>query len=87
MTDGEVPGGDEKLRKFLGATLIAAGSLIVVSAGLCTGAVVSADLRGPPNDFSALVLPLMFGGLPLLFGLLLFFIGRHLRRDSPPPKQ
>lgn len=75
-------------KRFFGALLMAVGGLIAGLCGLCTGGFIVVFLvlafRGN-SDFDspmgAILFPLMQGGVPILIGLGLFFIGRRLYRS------
>lgn len=77
---------------FFGGLLMTAGILIAVLSGLCSGVflsqVVFPTLKGSSTgDVSqGVLLVLVFGGVPFLVGLGLFFIGRRMfrRRDQQP---
>jgi len=81
MTEHRAEGG---VRRFAAYSLMAAGWLIVITAGLCTGAVVLMGLpgllsSGLRNILDAAMLPLVFGGVPILGGVGLIFLGRRMR--------
>lgn len=81
MTEQEAEGG---VRRFVAYSLIAVGWLIVVTAGLCTGVVVLMGLpgllsSGLRNILETAMLPLVFGGVPILGGVGLIFLGRRMR--------
>jgi len=75
--------------RFFGGLLMGAGILIAVSSGLCSAALTVGALqdamRSSSGDVGELItlggpLVLLFGGIPLGVGIVLFLIGRSLRR-------
>jgi len=75
------------LEEILGGILLAVGILIAGLSGLCTLIVVGASMPGPgtqgANLFTGMIpAALIFGGIPFLIGVGLFFLGRHLIRRA-----
>jgi hypothetical protein len=70
--------------------LMAAGLLIGFLAGLCTlfaeisfiGSLFQSPRSIQAGQFSALLLPIMFGAFPILIGTGLFVLGRRLSRPA-----
>ena len=81
-------------RRLIGGLLMAVGGLIAVLSGVCTGyvqVVFLLDWRhapppGPDNHELHFPpwLPLLFGAVPILVGVGLFFCGRWLFRSATP---
>lgn len=67
--------GDAQL-KWLGVLVMVVGALIALLCGLCT-LYVSAIFVGPGTrmDISALAIPLIVGGIPILTGIGMFGVG------------
>jgi hypothetical protein len=82
------------MRGVFGGLLMGIGILIAGLSGLCTVVGVGAMLFDPGSMgnagemVSVLGAVLLFGGVPFLIGLGLFFAGRHLLKDQrqPPPE-
>ncbi|MBX7249948.1 MAG: hypothetical protein K1X35_13000 [Caulobacteraceae bacterium] len=83
--------GPGALRRFFGGLLMVAGGLIAGLAGVCTlvfGGGSAMDLAnghgyGLGGDLGGLLaLVGIFGGVPIAVGLLLFFLGRWVRRQG-----
>ena len=77
------------MHAFFGGLLMAVGGLIAALSGLCSGvfivgSIISMASSNPSDFFNGLPLVLLFGGLPFLVGLALFFMGRAIyrRRDQ-----
>jgi hypothetical protein len=73
--------------RFFGGLLMAAGGLIALSAGLCSTIFSIMALResGLSSELLTEGLPFMLvvGGVPVVIGLALFFVGRMLYRERP----
>ena len=80
--------------RFFGGLLMVVGGLMATLAGLCTvmfvGSVVLEMGRGNQTIFgesaSFLMLSAVVGGVPIILGVALFFLGRFLWRKSSAPK-
>jgi hypothetical protein len=80
---------------FFGYTLLTIGWLIAATAGLCTTVVVGLGLTSltTANILDYAPIPLLFGGIPILIGIGMIFLGRFLVRtgkvqqNNPPPGQ
>lgn len=84
------------MKSLFGGIMMGCGILIAGLFGLCTLLVTGSSLVGSSYQSSAEMLSvipaaLIFGGLPCLGGIALFFAGRHVlrsaardRRDLPP---
>ena len=70
-----------RVRRFWGGLLVTVGVLIAGLCGLCTMVFVGLTLDQPVT----LILPLVFGGPPILVGLLLVWAGRRILRQSREP--
>jgi len=89
MSENTNPAG-----RFFGGLLMVVGGLMAALAGLCTvvfvGSVVVEMGRGNQTIFgetaSFLMLSAVVGGVPIVVGVALFFLGRHLWRKSSAPK-
>jgi hypothetical protein len=82
MSDGE------GLRRFLGGLLMAAGGVIALLSGLCSGLYEVALFPGWRHIASGpsllvMSIPLLAGFFPILIGIGLFLLGRGMLR--PPP--
>lgn len=69
------------MKEFLGVIMMFFGLLIAVTSGICSGYVVVGILGTP--DYSALIMPLIFGGLPFMSGLSLILKGKRLLSEQP----
>lgn len=68
---------------FFGGALMAVGALIAVLSGLCSGVFLVSTFQGSTGDLRGYAgIALLIGGLPFLFGLALFFIGRRIYRSA-----
>lgn len=71
---------------FLGWLLMGIGGLIAVTAGACSAIfaipAVLSSLEYPGGLPGMLVMVLIFGGVPILFGIGLFVAGRAIARPS-----
>ena len=65
---------------FLGWLLMGAGGLIVLTAGDCSAFFLISMLGYPEGIPGMLGMILVFGGIPVVVGLSLFFAGRYLAR-------
>ena len=89
MSDHPNPAG-----RFFGGLLMVVGGLMATLAGLCTimfaGSVGLEMGRGNQTIFgetaSFLLLSAVVGGVPIILGVALFFLGRFLWRKSSAPK-
>lgn len=89
MTD---PAQPRPVARFFGGLLMAIGALIVVTAGTCCIASTLGGIfkggSGPDNFIrtptDALILMSIFGGIPLVVGVGMFFGGRRLYRGPRP---
>lgn len=80
--------------RFFGGLLMVVGGLMATLAGLCTvmfvGSVVLEMGQGNQTIFgetaSFLMLSAVVGGVPIILGVALFFLGRFLWRKSSAPK-
>ena len=80
--------------RLLGALLMGIGALIAGLSGLCTAGFTltffyswltdGTIAKTGSSEFLGVFLPLLIGGLPILFGLGLFFLGRYIRQPSVP---
>lgn len=70
--------------RFFGWLLVGAGALIMLTAGACSVFVVLSSLGYPEGLPGALMMVLLFGGVPILVGLALFAVGRRLARVGAP---
>jgi hypothetical protein len=76
------------MKGVIGGILLAVGILIMGASGLCTIAVIGSSFMSPnewtgggvDGFFGSLMIVLMFGGIPFLVGLGIFFLGRSLVR-------
>lgn len=79
--------------RFFGGLLMVVGGLMAALAGLCTivfvGAVVLEMGRGNQTIFgetaSFLMLSAVVGGVPIILGVGLFFLGRFMWRKASAP--
>lgn len=78
------------MKGLIGAIFMAIGILIAGASGLCS-LVVIASSAGNPQEwagpgfggfFGGVMIVLMFGGIPFLIGLGIFFLGRRLMRSE-----
>lgn len=70
-------------RSALTAMII--GGIILVLSGLCTGGFAISPLvngQGWSEFFNFLIVPLMVGAIGIVPGLLLYFTGRHVRKNG-----
>lgn len=78
------------MKSVFGGLLMAAGILIAGLSGLCTLTVAGASLfdggSGSGEVLSMIVAAGIFGGVPFLIGLGLFFAGRALIRSAREPE-
>ena len=79
-------GQDGSVRNFFGYALMTIGWLIVGTAGLCTTVVVgfglvSLNASTAAEIFSDAPIPLLFGGIPILVGIVLIYAGRYLLKN------
>lgn len=80
--------------RFFGGLLMVVGGLLAALAGLCTalfvGSVVLDMGRGAQNVLNEtagwLQASAIIGGVPIVVGVALFFLGRFLWRKSSAPK-
>jgi hypothetical protein len=70
------------MKRLFGGLLLASGILVMTCSGLCSLAVIIGGAAQVPKDPSLLVLPLLFGGIPFLFGFGLFYAGRTTLRHA-----
>jgi len=69
------------MMKLFGGIFLAVGLIIMGLSGLCTGYFILMFLSsggGGFGDAGALLLPLLFGGVPFALGFGLFFGGRKM---------
>jgi|APAra7269096979_1048534.scaffolds.fasta_scaffold00622_21 hypothetical protein len=67
--------------RLFGALLMAVGVLIMTLCGLCSLAVLFSLAGGGGGEFGGMLsLVLVFGGVPIGVGFVLFWVGRTLRR-------
>lgn len=64
---------------------MAVGAMIAMLSGLCSGlylisSLIAAFKGGVGNHFGGVGFALVFGGLPFLVGLAIFFVGRNIYR-------
>lgn len=94
LQDDRAPNSAAPTGSLAGRLLMVFGGLIATLSGLCTGGVAIIFLPESPTPglMSSLIGSMMiFGGLPLLVGILLFVAGRNMLRRSresesgPPP--
>jgi hypothetical protein len=76
---------------FFGGLVMVVGVLILTLSGLCTAGflvmLVGDELKRPGSSGmggmgEAILIPLLFGALPIIVGLGLFIFGRGLRRSG-----
>ena len=66
------------MKRLFGGILLAVGILIMTGSGLCSLAVIF-GMPGALNT-TALLLPLIIGGVPFGLGFGLFYVGKNLMR-------
>lgn len=85
------PEGGRAAKRFVGYALMTVGGLIAVVSGLCTGGfwlyglvVLAQDGGGVPLETGLAMMGTtgLVGGIPALFGVGLFFIGRRMVRAT-----
>lgn len=77
------------VRGFFGAALIAIGLLMAFLCGGCgalflIGFLISGMASSSHGDISMMIMPVVLGGVPAAVGLLLFWIGKKLRKPPSP---
>ena len=70
------------MKSLFGGILLAVGILVAGVSGLCSLVVFVAGLGESGGLVDSLPLILLFGGVPFLIGLGLFFAGRALLRSA-----
>ena len=70
------------MKSFFGGVLLAAGILIAGVSGLCSLVVLGMGVTEPSGLADVLPMVLLFGGVPFLIGLGLFFLGRSMIRSA-----
>ncbi len=73
------------MQKLFGSLMLGCGIIVAGLSGLCTLLVVGTTLGGSPSAQETMsVIPpaLIFGGIPLLIGVGLWFAGRAVLRSS-----
>ena len=69
--------------KAFGGILMGAGILIAGLSGLCSLVLFLTDITSPYSNMENLIALIMgFGGIPLVIGVGIFFLGRHLARSA-----
>ena len=68
------------MKRLFGGLLLAAGILIMLTSGLCTLVVSVMGLTALAEEPSAILLPVLFGGIPFMIGFGLYKWGRSLLR-------
>lgn len=79
MDQGPWQGKPGQTDRFIGAALIAVGSLIAVLCGLCS-LVFFTQVGSGGNHLGMLAVIAVFGGVPAAIGGLLIYAGVRLRR-------
>jgi hypothetical protein len=76
------------MQKLMGGCLLGVGILIAGLSGLCTLVVVGSSLMDSTTENMLPMIPavLIVGGIPLVIGLGMFFLGRYLLRTAPQDK-
>lgn len=73
--------------KLFGGLLMAVGALMVGLCGLCSAAFLVSTVGATSGAIGSMVmLPLVFGGVPIAAGVALFMLGRSLRRGPQSPR-
>jgi hypothetical protein len=67
------------VKEFFGGLLMGIGLLVMTLSGLCSGFFLVSTL-GSGGDLSIFTLIVLFGGVPFIGGLGMFFGGRELWR-------
>lgn len=73
--------GPGPVAKFFGVLMITVGLMIMLVAGSCT---LALGLPYLGEGWEGIQMLLLLGGLPMLVGFLLFFIGRKLMGSRTP---
>jgi hypothetical protein len=68
------------VKQLFGGLLLAAGILIMTGSGLCSIAVIVMGASEVAKEPSALLMPLLFGGIPFAAGFGLFKWGQWVLR-------
>jgi len=67
------------LKQLIGGIIMAMGVLIAFLSGMCSFFIMTGDLTGKREDLlSTLPTVLIFGGIPYVIGIGLFFAGRAI---------
>jgi len=74
------------MKSLFGGILLAVGILIAGASGLCTLVIVGLGFTEPDGLLTIGPMALIFGGIPFLIGLALFFGGRALLRQAKGEK-
>lgn len=76
-------GRRDPVARLFGALLMAVGVLMMALCGLCSLAVLFSVAEGGQSaQGGMLLLVLIFGGVPIGVGFLIFWLGRRLRAPS-----
>jgi len=70
------------MKRLFGGILLALGVLIAGASGLCSLAVLVIGAGGKDDYISMIPLVSLFGGIPFLIGVGLFYVGRLLIRSD-----
>jgi hypothetical protein len=70
------------IKRLFGGLLMGAGFLVMTTSGLCSLIVVIAGFSEAVREPSALLLPLVVGGIPFAMGFGMFRWGQWLLRPS-----
>ncbi|MDR3512208.1 MAG: hypothetical protein P4L73_11280 [Caulobacteraceae bacterium] len=82
------PADDHHVAKLFGAMLMVVGVLIMTLCGICSAGVlvmaIFAATQSLGSGLGLLGTDLVVGGLPFGVGLVIFIVGKGLRREPPP---
>jgi hypothetical protein len=70
------------MRRLLGGLLLGCGILVMTCSGLCSLAFIVLGARDIAYAPNAIIMPLIFGGIPFAGGFALFRTGRSLLRGG-----